>query len=362
MSEAGRDAKSVGPIGLDQLLALNEEIAALVRAGLPLGRGLLEVGRDVRGRLGRIAGMLGKRLNRGEDLAEALEAEKGSIPPMYRAVVEAGARAGRLPAALEGMAGYIRAVADARRSIGLALWYPGLVLCVAYLLFAGLVFLVLPKFIEALVGLRLPIPAPLRWMETAWETGIYWLPAGPIVLVLVMVVWFRSGTTAGVRGRTWSGLRLFPWMGSLLADYEAAGFAELLALLLDHRVPYPEALVLAAEAAGAPRLIGGARRVAEAIERGEPAAAAVEAAGTGTFPPMLRWTLATGQVQGSLGSALHHLADLYRKRARYRAEQLALFLPMIVTLVVGVGVVACYALSLFVPLAELVNGLSNVPN
>ncbi len=90
MSDEEWNARPPGPITLDQLLALNEEIAALVRAGIPLDRGLLEAGRDVRGRLGRIAGVLGRRLNRGEDLVSALEAEKGSIPPLYRAVVEAG--------------------------------------------------------------------------------------------------------------------------------------------------------------------------------------------------------------------------------------------------------------------------------
>ena len=175
---------------------------------------------------------------------------------------------------------------------------------------------------------------------------------------MLAVAWVRSGTTAGLRGGAWGGLRLFPWMGSLLADYEAANFAELLALLLEHRVPYPSALVLAAEATGAPRLVGGARRVAEAIARGEPAATAVEAAGRGAFPPMLRWTLATGQAQGSLVAALHHLAGFYRKRARYRAEQLAVFLPVILTLAIGAGAAAFYGLSLFLPLIEMLRGLS----
>src|SRR5580700_6763977 len=99
MSEGVRDDRSSGPIALDQLLALNEEIAALVRAGVPLDRGLLEAGRDVRGRLGRIAAVLGQRLGRGESLVDALDAERQSIPPLYRAVVEAGMRAGRLPVA-----------------------------------------------------------------------------------------------------------------------------------------------------------------------------------------------------------------------------------------------------------------------
>jgi general secretion pathway protein F len=280
------------------------------------------------------------------------------IPPLYRAVVEAGARAGRLPAALEGFAAYIRGVSDARSSVGLALWYPGLVLGLAYMLFVAMVFFVVPKFIEAFESLDLVLPAPLRWLGHLRETEVYWWPVGPIVIAVLMASWIRSGTTAGLRGGSWGGLRLFPWMGSLLSDFEAANFAELLALQLEHRVPYPSALVQAAEAAGAPRLVDGAGRVAEAIRNGATDATAVEAAGRGAFQPMLRCTLASGQMQGSLSSALHHLADLYRKRARYRAEQIAVFLPAILTLAVGAGAAAFYAISLFLPLVEILRGLS----
>ena len=153
-----------------------------------------------------------------------------------------------------------------------------------------------------------------------------------MLIAVLLVAWIDRGrrrACAAVRG---AGCGCSPGWARLLADFEAANFAELLALLLEHQVPYPSALVLAAEAAGAPRLVDGAGRVAEAIRRGAPVATAVEAAGRGAFPPMLRWTLATGQAQGSLVSALHHLAELYRRRATYRAEQIALFLPMILTL------------------------------
>ena len=36
--------KQMGSVSLDQLLALNDEIAALVRAGIPLEKGLTELG------------------------------------------------------------------------------------------------------------------------------------------------------------------------------------------------------------------------------------------------------------------------------------------------------------------------------
>ncbi len=183
------------------------------------------------------------------------------------------------------MARYIRGVADARRSIGMALWYPGLVVCTAYALFVALVSVVVPRFTSAAESLGLTTPWPIRWLEWASETISYWWPVGPVVLAILVIAWVRSGTTAGLRGGAWGGLRRVPWMGSLAADYEAANFAELLALLLEHRVPYPSALVLAGDATGAPALAGGARRAAEAMARGEPAAAAIAAAGPAPSRP-----------------------------------------------------------------------------
>ena len=109
-----------GSITVEQLSALNEEIRALVRAGVPLERGLITAARDLGGRLGRITSALGTRLSRGESLVEALDAEKDVLPPLYRAVVEAGARSGQLPVALEGLAGYVRGYSEARSTIGLA--------------------------------------------------------------------------------------------------------------------------------------------------------------------------------------------------------------------------------------------------
>ncbi len=97
----------------------------------------------------------------------------------------------------------------------------------------------------------------------------------------------------------WSWLRIFPWMRSVLANYETANFAELLALLLEHQVPYPAALKLAAESTGDRRLIGRVGQMAAAVERGESPATAVEAIDRRTFLPMLRWVLSTGQEQGS---------------------------------------------------------------
>ena len=151
-------------MSLDHLIALNDEIAALVRTGLPLERGLREVGGDFRGRLSRAMTDLAERMSRGESLPEALTAEGKRLPRIYRAVVEAGLRAGRLAAALEGLAGFVRAYLDSRRAIGLALCYPLMVLTLAYGLFVLLVVQVVSRFL----GDVRDVPDPDTRRRCAW--------------------------------------------------------------------------------------------------------------------------------------------------------------------------------------------------
>ena len=166
-------------------------------------------------------------------------------------------------------------------------------------LFFGLVSWAVPRFIEAFDALGLVVSAPLRWLGRLGEWSGMWWPIGPILFFLVAIAWLRSGASARFQSPAWWWLRLFPWMRSILASYESANFAELLALLLEHQVPIPEALVLAASSTGNPRMIRGARGLAEAISRGETAPGAFEAVDRRAFLPMLRWVLATGQAQGS---------------------------------------------------------------
>jgi type II secretory pathway component PulF len=358
MSQAELSSSAPAPISLEQLLALNEEIRALVQAGIPLERGLMVAGRDLRGRLGRLTAVLAGRLQRGESLVEALKAEERSIPPLYRAVVEAGARSGRLPVALEGLARYVRGYSDARSGVALALWYPMLVVSLAYILFWWLVVGVVPRFTDAFGSLGLGEPVVLKWLEAVGAWSDFWLPVGLVLLLVLLIAWFQSGRAARFGSGAWSWMCLLPGIRPLLADYEAANFSELLALLLEHQVAYPAALALAAEATGNARMTGAARQLAEAVSRGEPAAAVLGTIDRAALLPMLRWVLATGQQQGSLVEALRNLADLYRSRARFQAEKLYVLLPTVLLIVIGASATLLYGLAIFLPLINILRQLS----
>lgn len=348
-----------GSIGLDQLIALNDEIAALARVGMPLERGLREVSNDLPGGLGRITSVLGERLSRGESLPQALAAEGERLPKLYRAVVEAGVRAGHLPAALEGMANYARGYAESRRAIGLALWYPLIVLTLALGLFTLVVARVLPRFLLVFEDFRLPASASLRTLGQVGATAPYWAPVLPVALILVFVGWFRSGRAASLQaGRAGGILAWFPWMRAMLAHFEAANFADLLALLLEHHVPFGEAVVLCADASGDPRLSREAQALADQVAHGESPAAVLKSTHRSAFPPLLRWLLATGLRQGDLPGGLRHMAVLYRRRARHEADKIRVLLPTILLFGIGASATLLYALTLFWPLTALLKELA----
>ncbi|MDR3622205.1 MAG: type II secretion system F family protein [Paludisphaera borealis] len=358
MSEASSAGSGARPVTIDQLIALNEEIVALVRSGSPLERGLVKAGEDLPGRLGAVTKILADRMGRGEDLVSALEAEKAAIPPLYRAVVEAGSRTGDLASALQGLTRYLRGYSETRAAIGLALWYPLLVVTLAYGLFIGVVTQLVPRFREAFEQFDLPATRALSFVERVGELAPYWWPIWPIMLCWMAFAWWRSGRAVQFSESGWTFLSFFPWMRPMLKDHQSAGFAELLALLLENKVAYPEAVSLAAEATGSTPLINEAHALSKNLEQGRPAGEALRGAPGPAFSPLLRWVLTSDQQQGSIVEALRNLAPMYRKRAAYRAEKLRLFLPSIVMILVGASATLLYALTLFLPLTGMLNRLA----
>jgi general secretion pathway protein F len=340
---------SSGALALEQWIALNDEIAAMVRAGLPLEPCLMGVGY---GRLAVVGRSIAGRLEQGAGLDEALSAESAHVPPIYEAVVRAGVRAGRLSSALEGLAVYARNFVELRRLLGLALIYPIMVVMLAYALFLGFLLYVLPPFLATFDAFRFSAQPALGLLEWLRRTAPYWAPVFPGLLVLAVLWWLWTGRArAFPRLGHSTPLGWIPGVRGLLRQVAAANFAELLALLVEHQTPLPEAVDLAARATGDRRLTRAALALADDLRQGQsmPRARDVPAG----VPGLLRWLLAYGNRQGHLAPALRNAAEMYHRRARLRAELIRTFLPTVAMLLVGASVTALYALTLFVPFSVL---------
>jgi type II secretory pathway component PulF len=333
-------------------------MAALVRAGVPLDRGLVDLGNDLRGSLGAAATTMGKRLEAGAALVEIVMDPAINFPPLYRAVILAGMRSGNLAAALEGLATTTRRVREMRRIVGVAMAYPLFVVIVAVLLFAALARKWAPAVAESFEAWNVSRDGFLNVFVWLGERAGWWAPWIPLLLVVAAGAWWlRSGRAGRVKTSGWiSPFAWFPTLARLSKAGRMASYTEVLRLLIEHGAPLPEALRLAGEASGDRRLEQTSRQMAERLERGGKGGDE-RAAG---FPPLLAWLLAGGAPESQLVSALAHLSQAYRHEALRMAQWLSVYLPLLLTAVIGGTVVLAYCLAVLGPVFSLLHAMGKV--
>ena len=263
---------------LDDLIALNDEIAALARAGVPLERGLADAADELPGRIGQISRELAERLAAGQSLPAALAADPRAFPPLYRALVEAGLRSGRLAAALESLAGSARTLRDVRQTMLYALAYPVGVILLACSLLVFMLARVEPQIAPLYDGHP---PTGLQDLTSAGEFATLWLPiVQGLVLLTFGCWWFRANRALVLQtGRSAPVLGWMPGVRRMIAYAQSAALAEILGLLLEHGVPLGEAVLLAADAVGDRGTREAARTLAAAVEQGAAPAASPRRAG-----------------------------------------------------------------------------------
>jgi general secretion pathway protein F len=333
-------------ITLDELVALNDEMIALVRAGVPLEHGLVAIGADLPGRLGQLAASLGRRLEAGESLAETLDDSGVGFPRVYRAVVAAGVRSGNLAAALEGISTAARRAAELRRVMIVAMVYPILVLLVATTMFLFTATKTAPVVTSVYESLRIERPWWYVWVDHATALGPDVLVGFWGIAVLGGGMWLVYSSRAATISRR--GARGFPTVARVLHLGRMATFTDLLAMMVEQQVPLDEAVVLAAEASGDRVLVESSEVIATKIRRGEQASLLPKA-----FPPLLAWLIQSRTDQEPFAKSLRQSADSYRRRALNMGNWLTMYLPIFLSAGVGGTIAIAYVLLVMAPFYHL---------
>jgi general secretion pathway protein F len=349
-------SSSLGHITLDELIALTDEMAALVRAGVPLESGLAQVALDMARRPGRLAGVLAARMKAGESLEHILSTSPETFPTAYCAVVKAGVQTGRLSAALEGLASVSRRASELRRLTRVALLYPIFVAFLAYGLFVSCLFWFQPQVTETYRIMNVTASQLNLTLVALGRHTLFWVPWIPLVVLVALSIWWYRSSRATATQPRWLG---FTPAGRLLNASQIATFTELLALLIDSETPLGEAVVLAAEAGGDGRLLVAARQFAKESERGVSgqALSAATVQRRNGFPPLVNWLL-TGGNQATLAESLRSTAAAYRRRAVRLDDWLRLYLPLGLTIAIGGSAVLIYALSMLGPWYQMLTRIA----
>jgi general secretion pathway protein F len=328
-------------------ILLNEEIAALVRARLPLETNLANLAADLPKSSAELAKQIGRRMEGGASLATAMEAECASLPAAYRAVIVAGVESGQLGSALESLADSASRRDQLRRVTGIAILYPLVIVVAVCMLVAVVISQVVPSFAWLNNSHYGPIGslAGVPWLVFVLG-GV--LPA--VVLLSAGVWWWKSGrvgssSSAGLGAFTW-----LPWVGQMHAWGQAATLSDLLRLLVERGLPLDQSLVLAAEATEVSRFRNSARKLADELRQGNTAASsAPNPADHAGLPSLVQLSLRHIHDRRLLASSLQQASEIYHDRAVRRAESYAERLPIVLTVGVGGSLTLGFTLLVFWP-------------
>lgn len=347
-----------GPLSPDDLITLNEEIAAMARAGLPLDQGLAAMAREMgTGRLQRATSEIAADLRSGMTLPEALGRQSGRVPDFYPALVSVAVRSGRVSEVLATLTMYARSIADLRSTVFGAIFYPSVVLAFSFALFGFVSWKIIPQFERIFkdFGINLPVITQVAIRIGRHPMEFVLVPPLAIVLALGLAKMSLRSTETG--RRAWTRLVYsMPLVGTLVRSARLAAFSDLLAILVDHAMPLPEAFRLAGEASSDPLMANAAGYVEQDLREGKTLGESLRS--RRLVPELIAWMTGLGERRGNLSQSLHQAALVYRRQVEMRAMMLRSVLPPFLILGTAAVLVGFFVLSMFMPMIKLLSELS----
>ena len=334
----------IRPVRSSDVAQLTRQLAALLRAGLPLLQALQLMARSqTHSGVINLLERLHADLENGMTLAAGLRRQGPVFSALYIALIEAGEASGRLDVLLERLAAHLDKSAALTRRVRSAMFYPAVVLAVALGVLAIIMVVVVPTFenVFASFGADLPWATQQLIAISRWTTQF-----GLAVLALALagaVLWQRAWRSRWAR-RLDDALLGLPLWGPLLRQSAVARWARTLATLLAAGLPLTEALHWVRGACGHQAYAQATLRVRDQVARGSSLRLAMSR--EALFSPLLQQMAAIGEESGTLDELLQRAADFEEaqldERIAYWSGLLEPATVVLLGLLIGAVVLALY--------------------
>jgi len=346
-----------GRIKMRDFLIFNQELIALLKAGLPVVHAFeLLLERQESPTLRRVLGEIRTRVNAGSALSDAFAEQGNLFPRLYWTSLKAGEKSGEIESVLRRYVKYQRTVMNLARKVVSTLVYPAILICLSVVLIAILMTVVIPKFRDFFGDFQADLPlltVVVMHTATFLRSNIFFFLAG-----LAVLGFFGSRFLKSPHGAEWGDAALLkiPVIGGIFRRFAISQFTRSLATLLGGGTPLVPALENAAQAVGN-RFVS--RRVSEVIPRvregGELWKALEE---TGIFTNLTVEMIKVGEASGALEEMLTSVSDFYDEEIDLLLGRVISFVEPAILVIMG-GVVMTILLSVYLPIFKLMSQIKS---
>ncbi len=334
-----------------EFLIFNQELATLLRAGMPLVQSLdLLKGRVTSPTLRRVLEDVYERVRAGSALSDAFVAQGDLFPRVYTASLLAGERSGNLDAVLRRYVEYTKVIATIKRKTVSALVYPAMLIALSLTLVSFIVLKVVPAFSDFYNSFGAELPLVTRFIVggSAFLREQFPVIIGVLVVAVVAVLaWVRR---PGQQARFDALMLRVPVLGDVAGKFATSQMARTLATLLGGGLPLVNALDIAAQSVGNQYMARQLDIVSTRVREGESFTRALEA--RGVFPDVAVKMAEVGESTGALQEMLNTVADFYDEEIATHMERFVTLVEPVMLVIMG-AVIAGLLLALYMPLFQL---------
>ncbi|MBL8188275.1 MAG: type II secretion system F family protein [Acidobacteria bacterium] len=340
-------------IKLDDFLLFNQQLAALLHAGLPVLQSIQMLRqRSPNAKLRAVLADVETRIKSGSALSEAFASQGETFPKIYTASILAGERSGNLDDVLRRYVEYTKAIAQLRRKIRGALTYPILLLCAATILVTVLTTFVIPQFSSLYdnMGTELPtITKVVVGFSSSIRENLFWLAPALAGLIAAIVSWRKTENGRRTMDR-W--ILKIPIIGDLIRQMTTAQFSRSMATLLAGGITVVESFQIALASVANRELLRSTEPALPKVREGKPFTESLAEAGW--VPELATDMIGVGERSGSLREMLDEVSGFYDAETEVKLGQLTSLIEPAILFVMA-GVVITILLAIYLPLLQMVS-------
>jgi type IV pilus assembly protein PilC len=337
-------------ISTERFLLFNQELLALVRAGLPIVQSfdiMLERQKNVRFR--EVLSEIREKITSGVALSDAFAAYGNMFPPIYSTSLRAGERSGDLEGVLRRFLRYQKMIMNLRKKVIGALIYPTiLVILSAVMIFVMLTY-VIPKFAEFFTGFGQELP----WFTVLMINFATGMRENLLIVVLALIAtivllnrWVRSS------GRiVWDRFKLkIPLVGGVLHRFAIMQFTQSLGTLLAGGTPMVPAIEIASQSVTNQLVATKIAGIAQNVREGETLWRSLDT--TGVMSDLAVEMIKVGESTGALTEMLANVSEFYDEEIEARLSRMVSAIEPIILVFMGL-VIAVLLYAFYLPLFRL---------
>jgi len=356
-SLAAGSTKRRGRVKMSEFLIFNQELIALLKAGLPVVRSfeiLLE--RQKSPVLRRVLTDVRERVNSGSSISEAFAEEGDLFPRLYWTSLKAGEKSGEIEAVLRRYLKYQKTVIALTRKVVSTLVYPVILIALSGVLITILMTFVIPRFTEFFADFDAELP-----LLTVVVLGIAtFLRHNFLILAGVLgaggFLLYRWVQTPS--GRVWldAFMLKLPIVGGIFRRFAITQFTRSLGTLLGGGTPLVPALENAADAIGNRSVSQKVASVVPKVREGRELWKALEA--TGIFTDLTIEMIKVGESSGALEEMLAAVSEFYDEEIDLLLARVISFVEPAILVLMG-GVIVTILLSVYLPMFRLMSAIKS---